>query len=277
MNPSNYPRPVVFAFSLTSCFLAACGGGGDGDNAINPRDSSRPALSAEERRVFEASKLSSTESKLVGSPTGDTYRISVNGNTIYKVEEKGIRSIQTTDARSLPSGFATLAGTATSSRTGRSAATVTRSYQGFRSGVQVSYYADNSALPISISVYGVQAEMARLPKTGKATYSGIGFDRDNQGTLVYRVDFGAKRGEGEITDFGRHGTIILNAANLQTTADGKNFIEGIARSTGGTSSNLHYAAALMGYGVEEIAGIVTDNVSGKEMMGFHGTRGEISQ
>lgn len=146
-----------------------------------------------------------------------------------------------------------------------------RSYQGLRSGVVLSFY-DKGGI-IGADTYGVDTEAAKMPTSGKATYSGVAFDRNERGTLEYNVNFTSKRGDGRIQGIKRYGMITLDDAEFTSDADGVS-ITGRARNL--YSQPLQYRAEFYGNNAEELSGKVT-NTANQDAVVFHGTRGEIVQ
>ena len=248
--------------ALTACLLTACGGSDD-DGMGNPAD--RP--SASEQQAFEASKVGAES--LVGTDgSNDTrYRVSIGNTTLVETDGKTGRH----DYRSLPAGFSSQA--AFLAYNNVSIPATMRSYQGFRSGVVVTYYQGNTLT----DTYGVKTAAAQLPQSGSATYNGTAFDRNDRGTLSYQVDFGARTGEGRIEGLGHYGTITLARGNFQAV---KQLEDGAAGIVGTASAkytgSLPYEVVFYGHGAEEIAGGVMNDAK-NDFIGFHGTRGEISQ
>ena len=249
--------------ALTACLLTACGGSDD-DGMGNPGD--RP--SASEQQAFEASKVKVVPAHWLSTP--DPYRLEVNGTVLAEVDAKTDR----TDARRLPAGFASLSGNYIFSNNYRLPATV-RSYQGFRSGVFIDH-SDQPGVFANGGDYGVWSKAEQLPSSGRATYHGVAFDRADQGTLTYHVDFAARTGEGQIDGLPRYdGTINLRRAGFQTHDDGAIGVKDGAADTRYKGS-LTYSTGFAGAGAEELTGYVV-NAADVEHVGFHGTRGEISQ
>ena len=250
--------------ALTACLLTACGG--SGDDMGNPAD--RP--SASEQQAFEASKVEEKPENWISTP--NPYRLVVDGAVLQETGAKTSRR----DARRLPAGFASLSGNYIfpNHNNYRLPATV-RSYQGFRSGVYIAH-SDKPGVFANVADYGVWSKAEQLPSSGRATYHGVAFDRADQGTLTYHVDFAARTGEGQIDGLPRYdGTINLRRAGFQTHNDGGIGIKGGAADTRYKGS-LTYYTGFAGAGAEELTGYVV-NAADVEHVGFHGTRGEISQ
>lgn len=253
--------------ALTACLLTACGGSDD-DGMGNPGD--RP--SASEQQAFEASKLKVEPENWIGTPA--PYRLVVDGAVLQETGAKTSRL----DARRLPSGFASLSGNYVflNRNNYRLPATV-RSYQGFRSGVYIAH-SDQPGVLANVADYGVWSKAEQLPSSGRATYRGAAFDRADQGTLTYHVDFAARTGEGQIDGLPRYdGTINLRKAGFQTRDDGAiGVMDGAADTR--YKGSLTYNTSFAGAGAEELTGYVRNvNAADNEYVGFHGTRGEISQ
>ena len=252
--------------ALTACLLTACGGSDD-DGMGNPAD--RP--SASEQQAFEASKVKVAPAYWAdGTPYH--YRLKVDGAVLMEMDAKTARI----DARRLPAGFASLSGNYIfPNHNNTSVPATVRSYQGFRSGIFIAH-SDQPGISAGSSDYGVYTKAEQLPSSGRATYHGVAFDRADQGTLTYHVDFAARQGEGQIDGLPRYdGTINLRKAGFQTHNDGAIGVKDGAADTRYKGS-LTYYTGFAGAGAEELTGHVT-NVADREYVGFHGTRGEISQ
>ena len=252
--------------ALTACLLTACGGSDD-DGMGNPAD--RP--SASEQQAFEASKVKVEPADWV-SGTPEPYRLEVNGTVLTEGDAKTTRI----DARRLPAGFASLSGNYIFPNDNNTSVPATvRSYQGFRSGVYIDH-SDQPGVFANGGGYGVWSKAEQLPSSGRATYRGAAFDRVNEGTLTYHVDFAARTGEGQIDGLPRYdGTITLHRAGFQTHDDGAIGVKKGAADTRYKGS-LTYYTKFAGAGAEELTGHVV-NAADHEIVGFHGTRGEISQ
>ncbi|MGX2955932.1 factor H binding protein domain-containing protein [Ursidibacter arcticus] len=70
-------------------------------------------------------------------------------------------------------------------------------------------------------VVGYNTKENELPKLGSVKYNGIAFDKDQQGNLVYHVDFDKKQGYGEITGIDNVGKINLEKGDITTTTENK--------------------------------------------------------
>ena len=233
----------------------------------NPAD--RP--SASEQQAFEASKVKVAPAYWAdGTPYH--YRLKVDGAVLMEMDAKTARI----DARRLPAGFASLSGNYIfPNHNNTSVPATVRSYQGFRSGIFIAH-SDQPGISAGSSDYGVYTKAEQLPSSGRATYHGVAFDRADQGTLTYHVDFAARTGEGQIDGLPRYdGTINLRRAGFQTHDDGSIGIKDGAADTRYKGS-LTYQTRFAGAGAEELTGHVV-NAADVEHVGFHGTRGEISQ
>ena len=116
-----------------------------------------------------------------------------------------------------------------------------------------------------ININGLRTALDAIPTLGTASYSGKAFDKNQQGTLSYNVDFTKKTGVGSIIGLGdtielQQGSIVGNQISA-TAVQSKN--------TG------NYNLGFYGKKAEEIAGKVIFN--GKDTVGFGGTRGEITK
>ena len=286
---------------IAAALLTACGGGSD--DAITPADNGDRNASnvnptpnnggnagtrsgkilvpaptqptAAETAAFNKRKVGREEANIITS-VFRLYSISANGHTLMRAISSGRIGVTQNDFSSLPSGFASISGTATEDGTTNVPVSI-RSYQGFRSGVAMFYNTTNNNTVLFASPYGVYTPTAAIPAAGKATYSGTAFDHSERGSLTYNVDFGAKRGSGRIDGLSRYGDITLERAAFDRTKamDGSayTYIQGDASTSRG--GEMDYILGFFGNRAEEIAGQATS--SKQEAIGFHGTRGAITE
>ena len=257
----------VLAFALLPLLLAACGGGGDSADT-SPADPNRnlgkPKPDAAAQAAFEKSKIGNN---IIDRPLDHSILI-INGTVVQELYRYGERH----DYRTLPAGFTTLPSHLSFPENGKTFELTTRSYQGFHSGIFISYI-NQSGKPAGTALYGVESQLINKPRSGKAVYQGTAFDRTGQGTLTYNVDFAAGQGEGKIEGLSHYGTITLNPGKFHFP-DWKAEIYGSASA--GKGQTLQYGAAFFGSQFEEIAGKVSD-AAGNDAVGFHGARGDIVQ
>ena len=254
-----------------------------------------------EQSAFTTSKISIVRLGLAPDQAPAPFLITVNGVPTRGFDGENAQR----DFSKLPSGFASLKGSLTlvkkdnnqgnngnnSANPGTNPSTPTppatkpgsnskdkdtatpvtlRSYQGLRSGVVVGYY-DDTGRVVSSDIYGVSTAANQIPTSGKATYTGTAFDRNERGTLIYDVNFAERRGDGRIEGISRYGMITLNNANI-TNIDGEIGVTGSAQNL--YRQPLRYEAIFHGYNAEELTGTV-EHTTSKDVIGFHGTRGEI--
>ncbi|MFW1817170.1 factor H binding protein domain-containing protein, partial [Acinetobacter guillouiae] len=135
-----------------------------------------------------------------------------------------------------------------------------------------------------IDVVGFATSNFGLPQEGKATYTGLGLQSNNQYDLTYNVDFTSKIGSGSLTKaLGYGGRIILEKGTI-TNINDKNVlgIMGSANALDGTTGK--YSIGFYGTKAEEIAGSLEmdknsyfNNINNKEEIGLIGTRREITK
>lgn len=259
---------LTLAF-IAGCCVTACGGSSDDHVLVDaPKD-----LTPAEKAEFQARKVdrSEIETPYVGEP--DPYQITANGATLVSTAREGGKRIARKDYRSLQPGMTTLNGRYIFTNSGQSEPETIRSYQGFRSGVVIAYNPADGRADYG-SMYGAGTPLASFPGAGHATYRGTAFDMKEEGALTYHVDFAAKNGHGEISGLSRHGTITLaNAPFAEGYAEGYSNINGTASSAKGSS--FDYVVGFYGQQAEEIAGYAQS--AQFEAVGFHGTRGAISE
>lgn len=264
-----YKTMLNLAVILSATLLTACGGGGSGENAANALTPTQPQNTA-----FDAKKQNREEIRF--SKSHDLrftpYTISANGHTLFRVSGDTQGAIKETDFRSLPTGYSSLDGTLTMDNS--TTPVSVRSYQGFHSGI-VHVYKNDAFL--EREPYGIPTLLSALPAKGQATYTGMAFDQYERGRFTYDVDFATKTGHGSIKGLSRYGDLILEDAKIKQLGQYAGVplttIDGEVTDTKG-SRYFYYLLNFYGDQAEEIAGHTEG--SGKGNIGFHGTRGEIS-
>ena len=229
---------------------------------------------AAERAAFNNKKRSLERPEVKSGELSLTYEIKVNGKKI--INSTG--SLAERDFSHMPHGFSSHAGEITVSNNKKriTVPAIVRSYQGFRSGVVTTY--DTTTNGYDIAFYGVNTPATAIPSTGRATYTGTAFDKNDIGRLTYNVDFGAKTGQGYVEGLTQHGRITLNRGKVKlgslrsvpSTLSGE--VTGTATAAKG--AGLDYAMHFFGNQAEEIAGYVANET---DAIALHGTRGEITQ
>ena len=270
---------------VTLSLLTACGGGGGDDNA--PADKPQtPGGTASGKTYFTPDTGTEPDSDDAWRDFSG-YTLTRNGNTFVNgVFGKG----DTVNTASVPSGFAEFPAQMTmNSKNGRGTTenVTVRSYQGFHSGI----FAINppsggvlSRLEVAESGLPYFNPTQNLPSAGKATYSGRAFDANpaHDATLRYTIDFGARRGSGEISASSGLGRMTLHDAPItHFTADNSAFgtmpaygIEG-RRTLDGSKASGSYTLGIAGPNAEEIVGWA--EIEGDNELSLHGTRGEIAK
>lgn len=78
-------------------------------------------------------------------------------------------------------------------------------------------------------IVGLRTSAKELPTKGNITYKGVAFDFDQQGSLIYHVDFANKQGFGEITGLEKFGKITLESGGIgnliQSSLDAKDIFD----------------------------------------------------
>ena len=266
---------------ISAALLTACGGSSDeaAANALVPTQADTNVLvpapvppDAAETAAFNADKQKRERIYQVGNTPFTPYSISVNGHTIYSQTGSHSNPIGVIDFRSLPPGFATYNGTYTEDS--GSATVKVRSYQGFRSGILLTYNDGNEF--VNVSSYGVDTPSVGIPAAGKATYTGTAFDHNERGSLTYNVNFAAKTGQGRIDGLNKYGSITLAEGeftqNRQSNGGTTNGIVGKASAAAG--DRFDYGVIFFGNHAEEITGYAVNEYKG---IGLHGTRGAITE
>lgn len=214
------------------------------------------------------------------------YTLSRSGNTFVDGRfDKGV----TVNTASIPAGFAEFPAqmTITSKNGGGTTENITvRSYQGFHSGI----FAINGTAGSLVNRLGVDEgglpyfdPAKTLPTAGKATYSGRAFDTDpaHDATLRYTIDFGNRRGSGEVSASRGLGRMTLHESSIgHYGADSSLFgtipmygIHGM-RTIDGNNTPGSYALAIAGPNAEEIVGYA--DIDDDRELSLHGSRGAIN-
>ncbi|WP_298081465.1 factor H binding protein domain-containing protein, partial [uncultured Cardiobacterium sp.] len=195
--------------------LTACGGGGGDDNpsADKPDGNARTGKTYFMPDDGDEPDNDSAWRDFAG------FTLNRNGNTITKLQfGKGL----TVNTTHIPAGFAEFPAQMTIDSKNSSGTTENvniRSYQGFHAGILAINGGVNSLanrLGIDESGAAYIDPTKTLPAAGKATYNGRAFDTDptHDATLRYTIDFGARRGAGEITASRGLGRITLHEAPI---------------------------------------------------------------
>ena len=270
---------------VTLSLLTACGGGG-GDNSPQTDKPQVPGGNASGKTYFMPDTATEPDNDDAWSDFSG-YTLARNGSAFVNgVFGKG----DTVNTASVPSGFAEFPAQMTmNSKNGRGTTenVTVRSYQGFHSGV----FAINPPSGGVLSRLGVAESglpyfnpTQNLPSAGKATYTGRAFDTNaaHDATLRYTIDFGARRGSGEISASRGLGRMTLHDAPItRFTANDSEFgtmpaygIKG-SRTLDGSKASGSYALGIAGPNAEEIVGWA--DIDDDYELSLHGTRGEISK
>ena len=270
---------------VTLSLLTACGGGG-GDNSPQTDKPQVPGGTASGKTYFMPDTATEPDNDDAWSDFSG-YTLARNGSAFVNgVFGKG----DTVNTASVPSGFAEFPAQMTmNSKNGRGTTenVTVRSYQGFHSGV----FAINPPSGGVLSRLGVAESglpyfnpTQNLPSAGKATYTGRAFDTNaaHDATLRYTIDFGARRGSGEISASRGLGRMTLHDAPItRFTANDSEFgtmpaygIKG-SRTLDGSKASGSYALGIAGPNAEEIVGWA--DIDDDYELSLHGTRGEISK
>lgn len=265
---------------ITLSLLTACGGSGDASTpADKPQTSGNTAIG---KNYFlpeytEAPNADGSQSHY------SSFVLNRDGNTFMDIQiGKGI----TVNTTPIPAGFsefpAQMRITEKSGRTHDENVAI-RSYQGFHSGILTVNGTPGGLvndLEFNENGFPYMHPTQNLPSVGKATYNGRAFDSDpiNDASLRYTIDFGARRGSGEITASHGLGRITLHEAPITSfpTKNSETMSYGIEgrHSIEGTNLAKSYSLGIAGPNAEEIVGKV--NIDDDRELSFYGTRDEIS-
>lgn len=131
------------------------------------------------------------------------------------------------------------------------------------------------------SPQGQLTPFEQLPKAGRFTYNGSAFTANEEGKLIYTVDFDKREGNGSISGLNYFGDISLNTSELQ-----KNWLGSLKDKDGGqifgdaTSINSHqgkYELNFFGPNAEEIGGraYFKNNENNSISIGIAGSREQL--
>ena len=266
----------------TLSLLAACGGGGSDDNP--PAD--RPDGNAQNGKTYFMPDTDSEPDSDNAWSGFSGYTLSRNGNTFVDGRfDKGV----TVNTASIPAGFAEFPAQMTinsKNDRGTTENVTVRSYQGFHAvNFAIKGPAGGLVNRLGVNESGLQYfdPTKILPTAGKATYNGRAFDTDpaHDATLRYTIDFGSRRGSGEITASRGLGRMTLHESSIgHYGADSSLFgtipmygIHGM-RTIDGNNTPGSYALAIAGPNAEEIVGYA--DIDDDRELSLHGSRGAIN-
>ena len=265
---------------VTLSLLTACGGSGD-DNA--PADKPQTSDNTTTGKTYFLPEYTEAPNADGSQSYYSSFVLNRDGNTFMDIH---IGKGMTVNTAPIPAGFsefpAQMRITEKNGRTHDENVAI-RSYQGFHSGILTINGTSGglvNRLEFNENGFPYMHPTQNLPSTGKATYNGRAFDSDpiNDATLRYTIDFGARRGSGEITASRGLGRITLHDAPITSFPTGNNGavsygIEG-RHSIEGTNLANTYSLGIAGPNAEEIVGKV--NIDNDRELSFYGTRGAIS-
>lgn len=281
--------------TLTLALLTACGGSGGSDspNVDSSNHNPRPVSGDMGKRyVMPFDDWEDGSSELFESKRNGTTFVTSRMNQGYTV-----------DSGVLPAGFAEFPAQMHLVVPGGRELTHTqtmRSYKGFHAGVfTTAPYANDVDKDWSThALYLNYLDPSKqLPSSGKATYTGRAFNYDaaNDANLRYTINFGTRRGSGEISASRNLGRITLQDAPIRQKTDDEFGNLNAYGVYGGTASiedvsGRHvgidtYTLGIAGPNAEEIVGNVNYDATTpqgqksypeEKILHFHGTRGDIT-
>ena len=249
--------------------LAACGGGGGGEGSEN----------ATVDRLEE-------EVTIHGPYTLFEIQLE-NGKKFIMVSADNNRMV--VDSTSLPHGFST--SVPAQIRTVRDGTDTSESItlRGYR-GTYANIYVTSGFKTIlpevteqersrGIFLYAVnETSTFDLPSSGQISYRGHAFNNNpaNDARLDYTIDYGRRRGWGEISASKAQSRQLLNEASIRYNFDvlgdlsGQGVEDGVVKNDSGRTIGL-YNVLIAGPNAEEIVGEVRYDHTDKELY-FHGSR-----
>ena len=265
---------------VTLSLLTACGGGGGDDNAPADKPQSNNG------KVPTGKYLLPETDWDKGYEAFREFSWQRNGQTFATSE---VNKGHTIDSAKLPAGFSEFPAQLTITRSNGQQITENvnvRSYNGFHAGVfttsgirtQLPNDDNNEFNQIFIR------PTTQLPSAGKATYAGRAFDQNpvNDASFTYTINFGTRRGSGEVAASQGVEKILLKEAEIKRETDSGLMmytLDGAADAASGRLSGNEYTLVMAGPNAEEVIGSVeyTDKKNQGGLLLMHGTRGEISQ
>lgn len=262
--------PLLITLVASPLLLSACGGGGDDDPAVTP-----DRLDGK----YSDAKFSGGLEKY----SNITLKNKNNADIIVIDRASNRFAIENT---SLPFGFNEGKGQiSTVSNDGKQAAedVTIRSYRGNYVSVLETSILQNVLAEArnSKSTNGFRANFILptdfLPMDGVYTYKGKAFNNipANDAALTYTIDYGNRRGSGEIAAASGHGKITLEEAPIRYYSDligvtsGYGVKDGVAKG----SVDSIYRLGIAGENAEEIIGYAGYNpLPAGDVLNFIGTR-----
>lgn len=122
-----------------------------------------------------------------------------------------------------------------------------------------------------------------MPTSGKATYNGRAFNAvaTNDADFRYTINFGSRKGSGEISAAGNHGRLTLNEAPITLHNAYSDYapVYGVEHgyiAIDGKNTINSYDLVIAGPQAEEIVGDTFLDNDDQDLV-FYGSRGAISQ
>ena len=265
---------------VTLSLLTACGGGGGDDNAPADKPQSNNGKVPTGKYFLPETDWDK------GYEAFREFSWQRNGQTFATSE---VNKGHTIDSVKLPAGFSEFPAQLTITRSNGQQITENvnvRSYNGFHagvfttSGIRTQLPNDNNNEFNQIFI----RPTTQLPSAGKATYAGRAFDQNpvNDASFTYTINFGTRRGSGEIAASQGVEKILLKEAEIKRETDSGLMmytLDGAADAASGRLSGNEYTLVMAGPNAEEVIGSVeyTDKKNQGGLLLMHGTRGEISQ
>ena len=265
---------------VTLSLLTACGGGGGDDNAPADKPQSNNGKVPTGKYFLPETDWDK------GYEAFREFSWQRNGQTFATSE---VNKGHTIDSAKLPAGFSEFPAQLTITRSNGQQITENvnvRSYNGFHagvfttSGIRTQLPNDNNNEFNQIFI----RPTTQLPSAGKATYAGRAFDQNpvNDASFTYTINFGTRRGSGEVAASQGVEKILLKEAEIKRETDSGLMmytLDGAADAASGRLSGNEYTLVMAGPNAEEIIGNVgyTDKKNQGGLLLMHGTRGEISQ
>lgn len=266
----------------TALLLAACGGGGGGGNAA--ADTQSPANDNARDPVF------SQQLEKDDLPDYVLVEYYLNGQRFGREDYNTLRA--EFDRNVLPRGLSAPQTMQIQARktdgTLVTEAVASRSYRGFHSALSIlaplhTIRDRTQTTLLNLTLPSLTATTpAGMPTSGRATYTGqaFGWQADNTAALTYHLDFGSKRGQGEIAANSYHSAITLLPGSLQHVNElGVNAYEIDAEaSLAGFPYSGDYQLIFAGPQAEEFVGRIDVSNSKEDIyLAAYGTRGEITK
>lgn len=268
----------LLSLTVSALLLAACGGGSPDVSSTQTAAKGWGTYNLEDDVSEDTYTADKYDEEDIGDIPGERYRIH---NIVMTINNKKYTADNPTiDISALPLGLnnlkyqtrltkTRLSNQAKEDDDEYSATGTLRLYKQQYSviaGINLERHHSKKHGPVSLTnveyhikdAQGLITPFEQLPQTGKFTYTGSAFTANEEGRLVYSVDFDKREGSGSVSGLNSTGDITLHAGGIGKTAAGPLANSGVIVGRA-TAANHHagaYDVSFFGPNAEEIAGDV---------------------